>query len=198
MKTRFLELNVGKTKELILGKLKGLEYATPVVIDQKEVEIVHDFKYLGTHVDEKLSFDSHADSVYKKSQQRLFLLRKLKSFDVSQPVLELVYRSLIESVLSFNIITWFNFLTVKQRTKLGRVVNIASKIIGQKQQQLPSLYRTAVSRKSYQIVNDRTHPLHSSFQKLPSGRRFRVPLARKNILKKSFVPSAVSVLNASL
>ena len=88
------------------------------MIDQREVEMVDSFKYLGTITDKKLTFNEHADMVYKKSQKRLFLLKKLKSFEVSPRVFELVYRSLIESILSFNIITWFGHLTVKQKTKL--------------------------------------------------------------------------------
>ena len=43
----------------------------------------------------------------REPNNKLFLLRKLKSFDVSQHILQLVYRSLIESVLSFNVITWY-------------------------------------------------------------------------------------------
>ena len=33
-------------------------------------------------------------------------LRKLKSFDVSKKILLLIYKSLIESILSFNVITF--------------------------------------------------------------------------------------------
>ena len=136
--------------------------------------------------------------VYKKAQQRLFLLRKLNSFGVSQSVLELVYRGLIESILSFNISTWYGHLAVKERGKLVRTVNIASKLIGNAQRSLATLFDSAIERKARQIFNDSTHPLNPSFQMLPSGRRIRVPLARKNIYKKSFIPSAVSVLNATL
>jgi hypothetical protein len=50
-----------------------------------------------------LSFSQHTDSVYKKAQQRLFLLRKLRSSDVRQDILTAVYKSLIDSVLTFNI-----------------------------------------------------------------------------------------------
>ena len=46
-------------------------------------------------------------TLYKKAQQRLYLLRKLQSFDVSQHILELVYIGLIENILSFNIVTWY-------------------------------------------------------------------------------------------
>ena len=44
------------------------------MIDQREVEMVDSFKYLGTITDKKPTFNEHADMVYKKSQQRLFLL----------------------------------------------------------------------------------------------------------------------------
>ena len=55
------------------------------------VEIVKSFKYLGTLLGESLSFCDHVDYVYKKAQ-RLILLRKRKSFDVSQHILQLVYK----------------------------------------------------------------------------------------------------------
>ena len=47
------------------------------------------------------------DLIYKKSQQRLYLLRKLRSFDVSRELLQIVYKSLVESVLTFNIVVWY-------------------------------------------------------------------------------------------
>ena len=141
---------------------------------------------------ERLSFCEHVDYVYKRAQQRLFLLRKLKSFDVSQHILQLVYRSLIESVLSFNIITWY--VSGKNKVKLARVVNTASKLIGNNQKQLSSIYKDALKRKSTQILYDPAHPLNQAFQKLPSGRHLKVPLAKKNLFKKSFVPTAI--LNA--
>ena len=47
------------------------------------------FKYLGTIIDKKLTFKEHADIMYKKSHQRLFLLKKLKSFEGSPHVIGL-------------------------------------------------------------------------------------------------------------
>ena len=76
LKYSFLELNVGKTKEFVLGNSREREARRSVVIDQREVEMVDSFKYLGTITDKKLTFNEHADMVYKKSQQRLFLLKK--------------------------------------------------------------------------------------------------------------------------
>jgi hypothetical protein len=49
-------------------------------------------------------FSSHVDTVCKKANQRLYLLRKLKSFDVDRLILKTVYISLVESILTFNTI----------------------------------------------------------------------------------------------
>ena len=166
------------------------------IMNNEEVEVVSSFRYLGTVVDCKLNFDEHVHAVYKKAQQRLYLLRKLRSFGVSSHVLQNVYRSLIESIISFNAVSWAGNLSVENKSKLNRIINTASKIVGGQQLQLSVLYQTALRRKACCILEDNTHPLHSRFQRLPSGRRFRVPLAKKLVHKRSFVPSAISILNA--
>ena len=86
----------------------------------------------------------------------------------------------------------------KHENHENRVVNTASKLIGNNQKQLSSIYKDALKRKSTQILYDPAHPLNQAFQKLPSGRRLKVPLAKKNLFKKSFVPSAILILNAKL
>ena len=193
-----LQLNAGKTKELIVDftKASGNTHR-PVTVGNDDVEVVESFKYLGTFIDSKFSFQNNTDYIFKKAMQRLFLLRKLRSFGVSGNVLETVYKSLIESVLSFNISVWFGHLSVKNRSKLSRVVNIASKIIGKSQDPLINIYNLNIKKKANTIVADQSHPLHACFEKLPSGRRFRVPRCKKNLYKKSFVPSAITVLNSN-
>ena len=103
----FLDLNISKTKEQVFDSRKEKEPFIPVTTAQQSVEVVSSFKYLGTVVDSKLSFNDNVVYVYKKAQQRLYLLRKLRSFGVGSHVLESVYRCLVESVLSFNIVTWY-------------------------------------------------------------------------------------------
>ena len=58
------------------------------------------------------------------------------------------------------------------------------------------MYNVALKSKARQILYDPTDPLNDAFQKLPSGRRLKVPLAKKNLLKKLFIPSAILILNA--
>ena len=153
------------------------------------------FKYLGTHIDQKLSFTPNVDFICKKAHQRLYLLRKLRSFGVKKDILQMVYKSLVESILTFNIITWFENLTVKNRSRLVRITNVASKIIGRKQKPLVDIYNQSVRRKTVQILSDSRHYLHDRFERLPSGKRFRTPLAKKKLYRHSFIVSATKYLN---
>ncbi len=166
------------------------------MIDNVNIDQVSSFRYLGTVIDNKLSFSENTSFVCKKAHQRLYLLRKLKSFRVSDHILESVYRSLIESILTFNVIVWFGLLTVKDKARLARVIKIASKVVGVQQKQLSDLHASAIRKKACRIMQDVSHPLNHCFEMLPSGRRLNVPRARKNIHKKSFIPSAIAVLNS--
>ena len=82
---------------------------------------------------------------------------------------------LIESVLSFTIITWYGNVSAKNKIKLARVVNTANK----KQKHMSSTHNAALKRKAKQIWYDSTHHLNDAFQKLPSGRCLKVPLAKR-------------------
>ena len=194
----FLALNVQKTKEICFeeSRARDASLVRPVMINHETVEQVESFKYLGIVLDKKISFSLHVDSVCKKANQRLYLLRKLKSFDVDPVILETVYRSLIESILTFNVIAWFGNLTVKDKAKLTRVVKLAGKIVGHEQRSISGLYELFCRRKGGKIVRDPTHPLHDAFKMLPSGRRLRTPVAKRNLYKRSFIPTAIGILNS--
>ena len=57
---------------------------------------------------------------------------------------------------------------------------------------------SVLARKAFHIFTDPIYPPNLAFQKLPSGRCIIVPLARKNVYKKSFVSTAVAFLNVAL
>ena len=97
-----------KTKELLIEEHRASDTSLlqPVRIKTEDVESVKTFKYLGTVLDSNLSFTTHVDTVCKKANQRMYLLRKLKTFDVDKKMLEMIYRSLVETILTFNIVTF--------------------------------------------------------------------------------------------
>ena len=54
---------------------------------------------------------------------------------------QLLYKFLIESVLSFNLVSRYGNLSAKNKARLARVVNQAGKIVGIKQLQLCDIYQ---------------------------------------------------------
>ncbi|KAF7654596.1 hypothetical protein LDENG_00067420, partial [Lucifuga dentata] len=96
----FLDLNVSKTKELIIDFRRSKEEVKDSVIHGDRVETVTSYKYLGTVFDDQLKWDHNTDVIMKRGQQRIHLLRKLDSFSVSPVILCRFYQSFIENVLT--------------------------------------------------------------------------------------------------
>ncbi|XP_077990622.1 uncharacterized protein LOC144444944 [Glandiceps talaboti] len=192
-----LELNVDKTKEIIVDFRKKRMYHTPLNIHGKEVEIVDTFKFLGSLISEDLKWEKNVDHIVKKAQQRLFFLRRLKSFGVSQAILKKFYRAVVESVLTFSITVWYGNTTHKDRAKLNRIVRTASRIIGIGLPSLESLFNSRVTRKTKSVIKDINHPAHTLFELLPSGTRYRSIKTKTNRFKNSFYPLSVRILNDS-
>ena len=165
------------------------------MINNQEVEIVDSFKFLGCTISKTLTWDEHVLAARKKAQQRLYFLRQLKKFRVKQDILMQFYRSIIESILTFSLTTWFGSTTQQNRDDLQRVVRSASKIIGCDVPPLQLLYDERLVRKAKSILRDESHPAHSIFQPLPSGKRFRTLYARTERSRNTFFHRAVKALS---
>ncbi|XP_070199067.1 uncharacterized protein [Littorina saxatilis] len=74
-----LELNVSKTKEMIVDFRKNKLALTPLEINGESVEQVDSFRFLGTIISSDLTWDKNTEPIIKKCQQRLHFLRQLKS-----------------------------------------------------------------------------------------------------------------------
>ena len=74
-----------------------------------------------------------------------------------------MYRRLVESVLNFNTVVWYDNLGVKRKAKLTHIVGMAGKTIGAKQYSPSDVYLTAVEPKAAGILDDAKHPLFSQF-----------------------------------
>ena len=154
------------------------------------MEQVDNFKYLGVILDNKLTFSDHVTATQRKSQQRLHVLRRLRAFNLDSKLLRLLlYRSIIESVLTYCSICYYPLLSVVNRNKLLKVSNTAAKIIGLPTPSLSQLCEAATLRKARALAADTDHPLNEHFCVLPSGRRYRCIKCRKARFGKSFVPS---------
>ena len=60
---------------------------------------------------------------------------------------------------------------MKNKTVLARVVNVCSKIVGERQASLSELYERRAVRKGRKIAGDSAHVLARHYELLPLGRR---------------------------
>lgn len=189
-----LDLNTSKTKEMVIDFRH--RYLTPTLsVNTETIERVESYKYLGTIMDYKLTFQLHSEHLVSKCHQRLFFLRKLRKLQVHQTILSAFYKCFIESILTFNITAWFGSLSITHRNSLNKIVKLSNKIIGQEQEPLINIYNTQVKKKGSQIATDTTHTLHGNYTLLPSARRYRsLPLRTKRALS-SFIPTSIRLLN---
>lgn len=191
-----LQLNVVKTNDMLIDfRKKTIQTQEITSIKGQTVECVESYKYLGMVIDSKLTFGTNCEQVCKKGHQRLFCLRKLNQFHIDKSIMILFYHAFIESILSFALAAWFGNLTLKNKNSLNKIVKWSSRLIGDPQLNVETLYTKQLQRITSSILNDSSHPLHTEFQLLPSRRRFRIPRCRTKRHKNSFVPAAITLRN---
>ena len=87
-------LNVIKTKEKIVDYRKRRAEHAHILIDRAVVEQVESFKFLGVHINNKLTWSKHTKTVVKRARQSLFPLRKLKRFGMGPEHPDLLHHCL--------------------------------------------------------------------------------------------------------
>ncbi len=190
-----LELNTLKTVEMIVDFRRNPPALPPLTIMNSTVTAVESFRFLGTTISQDLKWDIHIDSIVRKAQQRLYFLRQLRKFNLPQELLKQFYSAIIESVLCTSITVWFSSATKSDLRRLRRVVRTAERIVGTTLPTLQELYLSRVSKRAGKITLDPSHPAHSLFELLPSGRRYRALSTRTTRHRNSFFPQAIQLMN---
>ena len=193
-----LIINTKKTEEIIFGA-PSETHRSPITIHGESINQVCSYKYLGVVIDHLLSWKDHIESLCMKTKQRIYFLRRLRSFGASRRILLLFFTSVIMSVLQYCSTTWYGCLSVALKSQLLQQLSICSKIVGQPLLKLyTSTYDNSVLRLARNITSNTSHVLHGEYRLLPSGRRYCVPSFKKVRLKKSFVHQSTLRLNQDL
>ena len=173
----------------------GKDNQETISIGGDTIEQVSEYKYLGTIIDDKLRWDANTKKIQSKGNQRLYFLRKLRSFNVKSETLALFYQSVIQSVMCFSSVAWFNSLTEKNKSKLTRVVSQASKIIGIPVQHLDDIVQSALLSRLDIVLKDESHPLHDEVTVNRSG-RIRLPKVKTERYRRSFLIASCKAFNS--
>ena len=133
------------------------------------VEIVNEYKYLGTIIDNQLNWSSNIRQLYSKCQQRLYFLRKLNEFHIDHTIMHMFYTSVIQSTFSFCILVYYGNASSRDIHKVHRIIRQAQKLTQCQCQSIQEIYNIVCTRKVRLIVGDEAHPLHQCYSKLRSG-----------------------------
>ncbi len=138
------------------------------------MERVSDFRFLGIHMEDNLTWSVNTTIIIKAAQQRLHFLRILRNYQLTQNLLVSIYRCSVESILTYCICVWFSSCTAAERKALQRIITTAQKVIGCPLPSMEELNSSCCLLKAQKILKDPSHPGQSLFELLPSGRRYRV------------------------
>ena len=192
-----LELNPIKTVRIIVDYRKNPAPSTPIILCGSPVDSVESCRFLGTIITQDLKWELNIRSLTKKGQQRMFFLRQLKKFNLPKTMMVHFYTAIIESILTSSITVWYTAATAKDKSRLQRIIRSAEKVIGCNLPTLQDLHSSRTLRRARKIMADPSHPGHSLFGTLPSGRRLRSIRTKTSRHLNSFFPSSVGFLNKS-
>ena len=134
------------------------------------------------HLNKDLDWRNNTEAVYKKGQSRLYLLRRLKSFNVCSKLLVMFYQSIVASVLFYAVVCW------------------GGAEWGLRMESVQSVAERRIRDKLKAMLANTSHPLYGTLQDRTStfSRRLTLP-PRMNSerYRLSFIPTAIRLFNAN-
>ena len=91
-----LTLNIGKTKHMIIGPTlnENLVVQNKLHYNNKKIDIVSEYNYLGIELDNKLTMDNHINKSVCKANKKLYTIYKLRKC-LSKKTTALSYKQLV-------------------------------------------------------------------------------------------------------
>uniref|UniRef100_A0A8C6LZA4 Reverse transcriptase domain-containing protein n=2 Tax=Nothobranchius furzeri TaxID=105023 RepID=A0A8C6LZA4_NOTFU len=195
-----LTLNVNKTKEMILDFRRNRVESNTVSIMGEEVEVVEEYKYLGVHLDNRLDWRKNSEAVYKKGHSRLHFLRTLRSFNVCSKMLQIFYKSVVESVISSAIVCWGSSIRSRDLKRLNSLIKKAGSVLGTTVEPLEEIMQRRILQRIKKIMDNPEHSLHKTVRQRKSVFSQRLLQFRCNTDRywRSFLPTAIVIYNNSM
>ena len=100
-----------------------------MLLENQELEEIHETKLLGVIINNKLNWDSNTDFLVKKSNAKMRILHKLVDFKVPKDDLKIIYFLYIRSHLEQSCQVWHSSLTLENIKDIERVQKNALRII---------------------------------------------------------------------
>ena len=180
--------------QFLISRHQGNDLETMIKIKDHDVVVVENYKYLGVTLDDKLKWDDHAYSTYKKANKRVYFLRKLKQFQIDPVLISLFYQATIQSVLSFCIIGWGGNTNENQKHKIDSLIRRSGKLFKKSPLSFDDLFEVCCARKIRSVDKDSSHPLFCKIVRSTRTERIQLILAHTERYRSSFIPHSIKFL----
>ena len=134
-----MKLNAKKSKVIIFNFTRDYQFSTRLYIENILLEIVNETKLLGTLISSDLTWHANTEMLVKKAYQRMIMLHKLYSFNLSDEDMVTIYTLYIRSILEQSCQVWHFSITHEEKADIERVQKAACKVIlGERYSDYPS------------------------------------------------------------
>ena len=196
----YLDLNVTKTKELIMDFRRKKNNKDPININNSPVSIVPEYKYLGCIIKDDLTWDAHVTNQLKKANKRFYHVRCLRKLNVNSKIIALFYNSVVSSVLLYAVACWYNNTTEEDKKEINKLHKKVKKMMDTQFHDIvdnpANIHQKQCLSLTKRIMSDATHPLHYLFTMLPSRRRLNVMYTKTDRSHNAFVATAIRLYNS--
>ena len=128
-KNQKMLINQKKTKNMIFNFSRNYKFSTRLELEGEVIETVKDTKLLGTIISNDLTWNKNTETIVKKANMRMEILRKISSFGASLDELKNIYILYVRSLLEQSCTVWNSGLTVENTQDLERIQKTALKKI---------------------------------------------------------------------
>ncbi|KAI8498388.1 hypothetical protein Bbelb_235900 [Branchiostoma belcheri] len=122
-------LNGGKCLTMHVTFTKNPPPPPPLLINETELAVVPSLKVLGLHMQNDLHWDDQVNSMVTKTGRKLFLLKRLKKFNLPEGDLVAIYIGYVRPILEYAVPVWHSGLTKRQSDQLERLQKRACRTI---------------------------------------------------------------------
>lgn len=187
------QLNEAKCKELRITFGRHECPFTPIVVNDKPINVVNNVKLLGMNISQDLKWDIHISEIVKKVSSRLYFLRQLKRAKIQAKDLITFYLTCVRPVMEYACPVFHDSLPQYLSEDLEKLQKRALRIIYPALSYSEALIEAGIDtlfdRREFltcklfnDIVNDIDHKLHGL---LPSKNQSDFNLRRKNTFNVS-------------
>ena len=155
-----MQINEKKTKTMLFNFTQKYQFTTRLQLNSQPVEVIDHTRLLGTVISDDLKWNLNTETIVKKANARMELLRKVAGFGAPLEDLKTVYILFIRSLLEQSATVWHSSLSQENVQDLERVQKSACRIMLREKYQG---YKNALNRLDLLTLDERREELCLQF-----------------------------------